>query len=152
MYFWNTKALSDDIKNSKLTENDWKNYYLAGLIFLTLSIYIIALSPRENITSVLIEAILMIGIIIFGVNVTFNTHKASDNNVANYISKMTALSFPLSVKFFTLSMLIGFVMGIAEGAGLSLELEQSWFITVLSLSVEILLFWRLNTHLQSINT
>jgi hypothetical protein len=152
MYFWNTKALSEDIKNSKLTENDWKNYYLAGLIFLTLSIYIITLSPRENITSVLIEAILMIGIIIFGVNVTFNTHKASDNNVANYISKMTALSFPLSVKFFTLSMLIGFVMGIAEGAGLSLELEQSWFITVLSLSVEILLFWRLNTHLQSINT
>jgi len=152
MYFWNTKALSEDIKNSKLTENDWKNYYLAGLIFLTLSIYIIALSPRENITSVLIEAILMIGIIIFGVSVTFNTHKASDNNVANYISKMTALSFPLSVKFFTLSMLIGFVMGIAEGAGLSLELEQSWFIAVLSLSVEILLFWRLNTHLQSINT
>ncbi|KGJ94245.1 hypothetical protein [Colwellia psychrerythraea] len=52
MYFWNTKALSEDIKNSKLTDNDWKNYYLAGSIFLTLSIYIIALSPRESITPV----------------------------------------------------------------------------------------------------
>lgn len=152
MYFWNTEALSEDIKNSKLTENDWKNYYLAGLIFLTLSIYIIALSPKENISSVLIEAILMVGIIIFGVSITFNTHKASDNNVANYISKMTALSFPLSVKFFTLSILIGLAMGIAEGAGLSLEFEQAWFIAVLSLSVEVLLFWRLNTHLQNINT
>ncbi|MBA6290735.1 hypothetical protein H4J58_00110 [Colwellia sp. MB3u-70] len=94
----------------------------------------------------------MIGIIIFGVSVTFNTHKANDNNVGNYISKMTALSFPLSVKFFTLSIVIGLVMGIAEGAGLSLEFAQAWFIVVLSVSVEILLFWRLNTHLQSINT
>ena len=152
MYFWNTKALSEDIKDSKLTDNDWKNYYLAGMIFLTLATYLIALNPRENITSILIEAILMIGILIFGVSITFNTHKASDNNIASYISKMTALSFPLSVKFFTLSLLVGFIMGFAEGAGLSLAFSQAWLMVVLSVSVQVLFFWRLNIHLQSINT
>ena len=152
MYFWNTKALSEDIKDSKLTDNDWKNYYLAGMIFLTLATYLIALNPRENITSILTEAILMIGILIFGVSITFNTHKASDNNTASYISKMTALSFPLSVKFFTLSLLVGFIMGFAEGAGLSLAFSQAWLMVVLSVSVQVLFFWRLNIHLQSINT
>jgi len=149
MYFWNTKALSEDIKNSKLSDNDWKNYYLAGSIFLTLSMYLVALSPRENITSVLVEAILMIGILIFGVSITFNTHKASGKNISSYISKMTALSLPLMVKFFTLSFIIGIVIGIAE---LSAEFAQAWLIVVLSVTIQVLMFWRLNVHLQSINT
>jgi hypothetical protein len=152
MYFWNTKSLSEDIKNSKLTDNDWKNYYLAGLILLTLSMYIIALSPRENITSVLVEAILMIGILIFGVSVTFNTHKASSNTVASYISKMTALGFPLTIKFIALSFVGGVVIGVSEATGLSPGLAQEWFIVVLTVTVQAIFFWRLNTHFQSINT
>ncbi|KGJ94246.1 hypothetical protein ND2E_1435 [Colwellia psychrerythraea] len=54
----------------------------------------------------------MIGVLIFGVSATFNTHIVGNNNVASYISKMTALSFPLAVKFFTLSFVMGFLMGI----------------------------------------
>jgi hypothetical protein len=152
MYFWNTKALSEDIKNSKLSDNDWKNYYLAGSIFITLSMYLVALSPRENGTSVLLEAILMIGILIFGISTTFNTHQAGGNNISNYISKMTALSFPLMVKFFTLSFFVGFGLAVAEGAGFLLGFSQEWVIFVLSVSVQALMFWRLNCHLQSINT
>ena len=152
MYFWNTKALSEDIKNNKLSDNNWKNYYIEGSIFLTLSMYMVAFSPRENITSVLIEAILMIGILIFGVSITFNTHQAGGINISSYISKMTALSFPLIVKFFTLSFVVGLVIGIAGGAGLSPEFAQAWIIVVLSVSVQALMFWRLNVHLQNINT
>ena len=64
MYFWNTKALSEDIKKRKLSDKDWKNYYLAGCILVTLLTYMTELNPRENTTSILIEAILNIGIII----------------------------------------------------------------------------------------
>ena len=152
MYFWNTKALSEDIKNSKLSDKDWKNYYLAGSIFITLSMYMLALSPRENSSAVLLEAILMIGILIFGISTTFNTNQASGNNIYNYISNMTALSFPLMVKFFTLSLILGLGLGIAEGAGLSSAFSQEWIIVALSVSVQALMFWRLNCHLQSMNT
>jgi ABC-type arginine/histidine transport system permease subunit len=153
MYFWNTKALSEDIKNSKISDNDWKNYYLAESIMITLSLYITMLTPssRENVTSILIEAILMIGILIFGVSVTFNTHKTSGNNVASYISKMTALSFPLTIKFFVLYFAVSIVIAIAEAAGLSSEFSQTWLFVLLSVSFQTLWFWRLNIHLQTIN-
>ena len=151
MYFWNTKALSEDIKKRKLSDKDWKSYYLAGCILVTLLTYMIELNPREYTTSILIEAILNIGIIIFGVNITFVTHQADDNNVAGYISKMVALSFPLIIKIFTLAVVMGVLIGIAIAMGLSLVFFQAWMVVILSLSVQLLFFWRLNVHLHSIN-
>jgi hypothetical protein len=62
------------------------------------------------------------------------------------------LSFPLMVKFFTLSFFVGFGLAVAEGAGFLLGFTQEWVIFVLSVSVQALMFWRLNCHLQSINT
>jgi len=152
MYFWNTKALSEDIKNNKLSDNDWKNYYLAGSILLILSMYAVELAPREISITILVEMILMIGILVFGINTTFNTHQASGNNITNYISKMTALSLPLIVKLFTLSFAIGLGLALAEDAGLSLEPWQDWIIVALTVSIQALMFWRLNYHLQGINT
>jgi len=152
MYFWNTKALSEDIKNSKLSDNDWKNYFLAGSILMTLSMYLVAPSPSEDITSVLVEPILMIGILIFGISVTFNTHKASDSNITSYISKMTALAFPITIKLMTASFVAGIWFGIAEASGALPEFAQTWSIVVFSISTQIIIFWRLNVHLQSINT
>ena len=96
--------------------------------------------------------ILMIGILVFGINTTFNTHQASGNNITNYISKMTALSLPLIVKLFTLSFAIGLGLALAEDAGLSLEPWQDWIIVALTVSIQALMFWRLNYHLQGINT
>jgi len=152
MYFWNTKALSEDIKNNNLTDNDWKNYYLAGSIIITISMYLTSISPRIDMTSVLTEAILMIGILIFGVSITFNTHQDNDSSIGSYISKMTALSLPLMVKFFVLAFVVGLLFGIAEAADISNELIQTWGIVVMSVSIQSLLFWRLNVHLASINT
>lgn len=151
MYFWNTKALSRDIKNNQLSEKEWKNYYLAGSIFVTLSMYLVALRPASNINAVLIEAILMVVILIFGVSMTFKTHQANNNCEASYIAKMTALSFPLMIKLFTLSFVVGLVFGIAEGTDLSSEFTHAWMYLLLSVSVQLLLFWRLNVHLSSIN-
>lgn len=151
MYFWNTKALAEDIKNGNLTENDWKNYYLAGSIFVTLSMYLMVLSPRENGTSVLIEAILMIGILIFGISTTFNSHQANSNKVSDYIATMAALSFPIIIKLFLLSFAVGFVMGVLGGAGLIDGYPQEWFMLVMAVAVQGLVFWRLNFHIKVIN-
>lgn len=40
MYFWNTKKLVADIKNNVLTENDYKNYYIAGGVLLLFVIFL----------------------------------------------------------------------------------------------------------------
>ena len=146
MYFWNTNELSQNIKISKLSDNDWKNYYLAMSIMGMLGLYLTALSPRENTMALLVEAISMIGILIFGISITFKTHKTNDKNVASYISKMVALSFPISIKFLVLSFGFGIILGIVEAR------NQEWSITAMTVTFQALIFWRLNIHLQAINT
>lgn len=152
MYFWNTNALAEDIKNDVLSDNDWKQYYLAGSIFMTLSMYLVSLSPKTNILSTLVEAIAIIGIIIFGVQITFNTEQKGNRNDIGYIPKMVALSFPILIKLFVLSFLIGLIYGgVIEIQALSIDI-QAWINTVFSIIIEILVFWRINTHLHSMNT
>ena len=152
MYFWNTNELSQNIKISKLSDNDWKNYYLAISIMGLLGIYLTALSPRENTMALLVEAISMIGILIFGISITFKTHKTNDKNVASYISKMVALSFPISIKFLVLSFGFGFILGAAQATNTFATLDSEWSITVMTVTFQALIFWRLNIHLQAINT
>ena len=88
----------------------------------------------------------MIWILRFGISVTFNTHKTNDKNVAGYISKIVALSLPLSIKFMALSLGFGIILGIVEAG------NQEWLIGAVTVTIQALLFWRLNIHLQAINT
>ncbi len=127
---WNTKALATKIKDDILSEDDWKNYYLAGSLIITLSIYIASIVPRENTFSQLTEAILMVGIIIFGIN----THKNNGKSVSNYIAKMTELLVPLTIKFIVFSFVVGFAIGIAEASGLA-SLFADWALVSLSVTV-----------------
>ena len=152
MYFWNTNELSQNIKISKLSDNDWKNYYLAMSIVGMLGLYLTALSPRENTMALLVEAISMIGILIFGISITFKTHKTNDKNVASYISKMVALSFPISIKFLVLSFGFGFILAAAQATNTFATLDSEWSITAMLPAWQVWLFWRLDIHLQAVNT
>jgi hypothetical protein len=147
MYIWRTSALSEDIKNGSLTDHDWKQYYLAGSIFVTISMYLIALSPRVNITSVLVESIAVIGVLIFGVSITYNTNQKGNGNGTNYIARITALSFPIFIKIFVLSLVFGIILGVVgEILLLSPEVVE-WALATFSILVQIFYFWRLNVHL-----
>ncbi|PKF60377.1 hypothetical protein CW745_15020 [Psychromonas sp. psych-6C06] len=148
---WNTKALATKIKKDLLSETEWKNYYLAGSLIITISIYVASLFPRENTLSILIEAILMIGIFIFGINTTFTTHKNNGKPVCNYIAKMVSLFVPLTIKFIIFSFSVGFAIGMAEVSGLP-PFFADWVFVVLNVAVQALIFWRLNVHLHSINS
>lgn len=150
MYFWNTARLAEDIKDDSLTDEDWKNYYLGGSILLILAMYIAMFSPRPDMRVVLFEAIALIGVIIFGISITYNTNQAGNGSGINYIARVTALSLPLLIKLFVLSLVLGFSLGIfSEIATISWKV-QNWLMSVATIFVEILLFWRLNVHLRYI--
>ena len=152
MYFWNTNELSQNIKSNKLSDNDWKNYYLAAAILGMLAMYGTALTPRENTMALLVEVILMLGIVIFGISITFKTHKTNDKNVASYISKMVALSFPLTIKFLVLNVGFGLILGVAQATNAFAPLDSEWLYPAISVTIQALMFWRLNIYLQAINT
>ena len=152
MYFWKTHKLAEDIKNETLSDNEWKNYYLAVSILVTFSMYMAYLTTRTNKLVLLVEAIAIVGVIIFGVSITYNTNQSGTGNGMNYIARLTALSLPLLIKFFVLSIVFGIVLAVfSEVLTLPLSIQES-FIVVLAVLVEVLIFWRLNIHLQHINT
>lgn len=153
MYIWKTSALAEDIKNNSVGQKEWKKYYLAVSIFMTLTMYITAVTPRENITAVLVEAVAIVGILIFGVSFTYQSNKG-DSGV-DYIPRMTALAFPVLVKLFLLSILAGVLIGVLIGVlseVLSLPEDiMEWFMVGFVSVIQVTFFWRINVHIKYIN-
>ena len=149
MYIWKTASLATDIKNDKVETGEWKKYYLATSIFMTLALYLSALTPREAMLSMLVEVILMLGILIFAIQATYQSN-LGDNGV-NYIARMTALSFPLIIKFFLISLLFGGVIGALSEVALFSESVMEWVMVGFVTLVQAAFFWRLNCHIKSIN-
>jgi hypothetical protein len=160
MYFWNTKALSEDIKHDKLSDNDWKNYYLVALILVGAAFYMADFSPAASKDVALISIILSIVIVFFGVNKTFNTHTVNGDGASRYIANMVALTVPLTVKFFLLSSFLvifsGFTLFFAiKASGSHIDFDRSfeWFsYVVVRPAIIVLMFWRYNIHIQNLNS
>lgn len=149
MYIWKTAALATDIKNNSIGTNEWKKYYLAVSIFMTLAMYLTALTPRENMVAVLVEAIAAVGILIFGVSITYQSNKGDSGS--DYIQRMTALTFPISIKIFLLSLLAGVLIGVlSEVASLS-DTVLEWLMVVFVTVIQVIFFWCINVHIKHIN-
>lgn len=150
MYIWKTTKLSTEIKENTLTEKDWKQYFLAGTILITVSMYLLQIESRTIMESLIVEAVLMVAIAITGINIAFKTNQK--NNGTNFVARMTALTFPISIKLIALSVLFGVALGVAEEvAGLTPE-SIEWATVVFGVLIQILFFWRINVHLKYINT
>ena len=150
MYFWNTAKLSTEIKENTLSEIDWKQYYLAGTILITIAIYLIQLGERTYIEATIVEAILMIAITVKGINIAFDTNKNIDGS--NFVARITALSFPITIKLIALSIIIGIPLAMLEQLPeLSTEFHE-WVSVAFAVIIQVLYFRRINVHLGYINT
>lgn len=150
MYIWQTKNLAADIKSNAVSQRDWKNYYLTMSIFFTVAIYLTAMLPRENVVSVVVEAIAVIGVLIFGVSYTYQSNKGEQG--VDYIARMTALALPVLVKLCLLSIGFGVLTGIL---GELISLSESvfeWVMVVFAVVVQVLFFWRINFYIKYINS
>jgi len=149
MYLWKTKLLVNEIKSQSVSPKEWKKYYLAVSIFMTLGVYLAVLTPRENMVSVLVEAILMIGILIVGVGITYQSNQGDDG--IDYISRMTALSFPVLIKMLLISVLGGIIIGVLSVAGSFSEELVEWCFVLFAVIIQVLFFLRINICIKSIN-
>jgi hypothetical protein len=151
MYFWKTDELARAIKEDKVSELEWKNYYLAASVFLLISIYLGALAPRTGgIPLLLLEAALIIAITVVGINITFKTNQLGTGG--NYIARVTALGFPILIKIFLLGLLGGIISGILAGTQVFAESSPQILISLISVLAQLFFFWRINHHLKFINT
>lgn len=150
MYIWKTRSLADDIKNNNIRANDWKNYYLAISIFSLFGIYLIKLSPQENVSAILVEFIIMIGIFVTGITHTYKTNKGDEG--IDYIPRITALTLPILVKIVLLVIL---VLSLTDLLAQPLSFYQKtleWRTSIVNILVQSTLFWRINISLKYINS
>jgi len=116
---------------------------------MTLGVYLAVLTPRENMVSVLVEAILMIGILIVGVGITYQSNQGDDG--IDYISRMTALSFPVLIKMLLISVLGGIIIGVLSVAGSFSEELVEWCFVLFAVIIQVLFFLRINIYIKPIN-
>lgn len=151
MYFWNTRRLADEIANGSLSENEWKNYYLATSIFITVSIYFGELSPHSgSITLLLAEAISVISVTIFGIGFTFKSNQGK--NGGNYVARVTALSFPILIQIFVVGFLLAVTIVLLSKMHVMDGNFDQVFSFVFTLISQMYFFWRINYLLKIINT
>ena len=149
MYFWKTAKLASDIKDKNFAENDRKNYYLATSVLMLLGMYLGYLNQLKNMYAVVFEIIGVIFVTIMGVNITFKSNKSNDGS--DYLGRMTALSFPLSIKLFLVSLLPGVILVISIELVLT-EVMESWIMSSFIILAQAVFFLRLNVHIKNINT
>jgi len=148
MYIWNTKKLATDIKNNNLTEHDKMKYYLVYSVIVTI---FLTISSRPFTLPLLVEQILSVGIIIFGISITFKTNKG--NKGSDYIARVTCLSLPIFIKIVLLCFGGGIIIGVLVVlmGGNSPAMFTEWATTAIATFAGIATFWRINTHLRFVN-
>ncbi|MES2823480.1 MAG: hypothetical protein V4732_07755 [Pseudomonadota bacterium] len=147
MYIWKTENLATDIKNNAVGQSEWKKYYLAGSLFMTVAMYLVALAPRENITATLVEAVVVVGILIFGVSVTYQSNKGDAG--VDYVARMIALTFPIMIKLILASFILGVIAGFL---GEILSLSEEVFTAASGPIIQAIFFWRINFYIKYINS
>ncbi len=157
MYFWNTEKLIDDLKNNRLTEESFKNYYITVGLFTLLGMYAVHLAPRINPQSVIVEFVMSIGILITGLNALF---AANGGKAGKYfLNRTVSLALPISIKLLVLSIIpyvifIGtfqYLNGSFDKPGI-IDPRLEWFDTIFTLLIQLITYWRLYVALKKVNS
>ena len=74
MYFWNTNKLIDDLKNERLADKDYKNYYLISASVTFLMMFAMRFSPVVDIVPSTINTVITILMLIIAVNFCFTAN------------------------------------------------------------------------------
>jgi len=151
MFYWKTSSLAKQIKEGKIRESDRKNYYLATSILVSILMYLAMGEGTSDYIATLVECTVLILIVVFGINITFNTNKGNEGE--DYVARVTMLSLPILIKLFVFAFIAALLFGIVIGAtGDNIEIASGqWSMTIIALVTQVLFFWRINVHLEYIN-
>ncbi|MDH5681086.1 MAG: hypothetical protein OEZ36_05845 [Spirochaetota bacterium] len=98
MYWFNVKALAEDLKNETLSEKEKVKYFFVYFLFVTLALALSNLETEDKIpdvlryTSLILEPI----IAIVGLILCYIENKSRDNK--DFIVRFISLSWPISIR------------------------------------------------------
>ncbi|MCY6411276.1 hypothetical protein QTA56_03860 [Acinetobacter sp. VNH17] len=159
MYFWNTNKLIDDLKNERLADRDYKNYYLVSASVTFLMMFAMRFSPVVDIVPSTIDTILTIIMLLIAVNFCFTAN--GGNHGKQFLNRLICLFLPIGVKML-LAYLLFFVFIIVAlvfaarfiEANQILELivpYQGWVTLLVSVFMQVIMYWRFYVAFKKIN-
>ncbi len=149
MYFWKTHALVEDLKHDRVSQTQFKNYYLlAGAVGSLL------LVPMENIGDrppglILLDVSISLLITLMGIQFTFKANGGEEGNA--FIARSLALSLPIVVRCLSVSLFLLFATFLGfELMGFADISDNPWISMLFGWTIQVVLFERLYTYLGQI--
>ncbi|MCH7312858.1 hypothetical protein [Acinetobacter sp. ANC 3882] len=159
MYFWNTKKLIEDLRNGRLSEQNYKNYYLISSVFMFIIMFAMRLSPIVDIVPNLIDALISIIILIIGVNFCFNAN--GGNQGKQFLNRLICICLPIGVRFLLAYILIMVFIIIAfvvtakfiEPTQIPALIApyKHWVMFFISILMQVMMYWRFCVALKAIS-
>ena len=153
IYLWNTKTLSENLKNNELSQTDKFKYFFIIIVINTIIFeFSSGIEDYENIYLV-VGSSLNVLITVFGLIFCYKTNQSGDNK--EFIERYFCLSLPITIKLIVLFLVLFAVyitVDIAVFNGLeSLEEDQSIFEVASIVMFGLLFYWRLYYHIKLIS-
>jgi hypothetical protein len=159
MYFWNTNKLIDDLKNERLADRDYKNYYLVSASVTCLMMFAMRFSPVVDVVASIIDIVISLMMLIIGMNLCFAANGGNDGN--QFLNRLICIFLPIGVKLllayllFFLFIVIGFIFAArfidANQIPELITPYQSWVTLFLSIFMQIIMYWRFCVAFKKIN-
>lgn len=160
MYFWNTKKLINDLKNDRLSERDYKNYYLVSSVFMFIIMFAMRFNPVIDVVPNLIDAVLSILLLIVGVNLCFDAN--GRNQGKQFLNRLICIFLPIGVRFiFAYLLLLLFIVIFFILTAKFIEPTQipaliapykNWVGIFISILFQVIMYWRFCVALKAINS
>ena len=155
MHFWNVNKLIDDLKENKVTESGFKNYYIASSILIFLSYLTLTLTPESSPTEAWASFVLQVGLLISWLNAIFKANGGEHGR--DFLKRFIALYLPVTIQSIVIFLIIGIIMeAILPFVTSALdEMALKQFTIAKDLIFEVVIstyiYWRIFKAIQRIN-
>jgi hypothetical protein len=96
MYFWNIKALKEELVNGQLSQRERFKYYLACTILYALSLELTVVSPVPFNNLLLVQSVLTIALTIAGTIYCYRINRAGDDQ--EFIDRIFCIGWVVGIK------------------------------------------------------
>lgn len=155
MHFWNVNKLIDDLKENKVTESGFKNYYIASSILIFLSYLTLTLTPESSPTEAWASFVLQVGLLISWLNAIFKANGGEHGR--DFLKRFIALYLPVTIQSIVIFLIIGIIIeAILPFVTSALdEMALKQFTIAKDLIFEVVIstyiYWRIFKAIQRIN-
>ena len=156
MYFWRTDQLINDLKQNRVTQGDFKNYYMVSGILILLGFFALSQTGVEELKISLAGFVINLGLLISWINAAFKANGGEKGHA--FLNRFIALYLPITIKttIFAIVAIICFelIFNVFKGQFDEVQLEHIDAIksAVVDIVTSFLIYWRIYVAIKKVNS